>query len=184
MKNQAYVTSDGICVYLDTFVKAATIGKILLIFWNFIAWGLVVLIIVFTSHEAGKSIIPAVIFLTLFNLLVLGKYTIWNFWGAEYIRINTKSVSFYRSYGIIKTTEKVIPIRILNVAYDHVTEFNGVEYGRILIYDYDELNNPFETFSSTILVPKQSYEMVQKMINELFQSNDSEINEFSLFHLN
>ncbi|MHC1774164.1 MAG: hypothetical protein AB9834_02005 [Lentimicrobium sp.] len=173
MNNRVNLHSDGICIYMDSYVGAALTGKIILIVMNLLGWSLFLYAAIsIPGEEMGSFIIPLVIFV-LVLVFGLGRYTSWNLWGSEFLRINTKSLSYSRSYGIIQTTEKVIEFKSLAVSYEKIRFFDGVEHGRLIFFDYDDLDNPFEVFQTTILIPKLEIDEILDMIENLFRPEDS-----------
>ncbi len=168
MKNRTDVHFDGVCVYVNSFVGAALIGKIVILLINLICWTVFILIAMIAP--AKEFIIPSIII--FFSLIFgLGRYTAWNFSGAEFIRINTKSLSFSRTYGIVKTKEKVIPFRELSVNYERIRFFDGVEHGRLIFFDYDELNNPVDIFQTTVLISKNKIDEILQQLENLYFMN-------------
>lgn len=173
MNNRANIDFDGICIYMDSHVGATLTGKIILIVMNMLIWLLFLTAAInIPGEEIGSFIIPLVIF---FLVLVfgLGRYTSWNLWGSEFIRINTKSLSYSRSYGIIQTTEKVVEIKSLRVSYEKIRFFGDVEHGRLIFFDYDDLDNPFEVFQTTILISKFKIDELLTLVEKLYNSEDS-----------
>lgn len=173
MKNRTNLHSDGICIYMDSHVGAALTGKIILIVMNLLGWSLFLLTAIsIPGEEMGSFIIPLVIFVLLL-VFGLGRYTSWNLWGSEFLRMNTKSLSYSRSYGIIQTTEKVIEIKSLAVSYEKIRFFDDVEHGRLIFFDYDDLDNPFEVFQTTILISKFKIDEILDMIEHIYRPEDS-----------
>ncbi len=158
---------------MDSNVGAALTGKIILIVLNLLGWSLFLFAAIsIPGEEIGSFIIPLVIFV-LILVFGLGRYTTWNLWGSEFVRINTKSLSYSRSYGIIQTTEKVIEIKSLAVSYEKIRFFGDVEHGRLIFFDYDDLDNPFEVFQTTILISKIKIDEFLAMIENLYRPEDS-----------
>lgn len=176
MRNYCKVDSDGICVYINTKVISAKIGVIILIIINLIAWpGYIYLATIIPVQKESGLIIPLIIFL-LFLIFGLGRYTAWNLWGQEYIRINTKSINYFRSYGIISTNEKKIKIKRPGLSYEKFKTFDDIEYGKLYFYDYDEDNNPILVFETTILIQKEDAITIIKEIDLVHQNEYYDVN--------
>jgi len=164
MKNRTVVNFDGICLYIDSYIGAALIGKIILIMANLIGWSLFFYVAVNISGEEVKPFLFPLVFFFLV-LFMVARFTAWNLWGAEFIRINSKSLSYSRSYGVIQTKEKVIEFKALRTSYEKIRYFNDVEHGNLYFYDYDELDNPFEIFRTSVLISKPKADEILQNID-------------------
>ncbi len=184
MNNKTILNFDGICIYIQSQVGSALIGKIILIIMNLIAWSAYIFAMIQVPGEDLKTFIIPFIIIFIILVFVVGRFTSWNLWGEEFVRINTKSLSFYRSYGFISTTEKVIKLETLSVSYEKVRFFNNVEHGRLLFFDYDELNNPVEIFQTAVLISKPKIDEILDTLHELFKSQHTDINKVNPFSLN
>lgn len=184
MKNICKIHFDGICIYLESTIKASLTGKIILIILNLIAWpGYIFIAAIIPGTELKSFIIPlGIIFLLL--VFILGRYSTWNFWGKEFVRINTKSVSFSRSYGIIQTKEKIIEIDRLGYSYEHIRTYGKIKYGKIHLFDYDKNNNPISILETAVLIPESDAEIIMENINELYANEFMENRDFTPINLN
>jgi len=170
MKNNCEIKSDGICVFINSQVKAATIGKIVLILINLILWPFYLYLTVVVSVDNEKGMFLPLFGILLFLIFVLGGYTIWNFWGEEHVRINTKSINYNRSYGIFSTNETKINIHRLHWVYEKIRYFDDGEYGRIHFFDYGEDNDPKAIFETTILIRKTDAEAISNEIKIIYHN--------------
>ncbi|MCW3789164.1 hypothetical protein [Plebeiibacterium sediminum] len=184
MNNKTNIHFDGICIYLHSQVGSALIGKIILIIMNLIAWSAYIFGMTQVPGEELKSFVIPFIIIFIILVFIVGRFTCWNLWGEEFVRINTKSLSYSRSYGFISTTEKVIKLNTLSVSYEKVRFFNDVEHGRLLFFDYDELNNPIEIFQTTVLISKPKIDEVLDTLHDLFEAEKSDVSEVCPFSLN
>jgi hypothetical protein len=165
-------------------VKAAIIGKVILIFINLIVWPSYFYMAIEIPVDKEKGfIVPLIAFLFIL-IFVLGRYTVWNFWGEEYVRINTKSINYTRSYGIFRTNEKMIKINRLGWAYETIRYFENTEYGKIYFSDYDPDNNPKVIFETTILIRKIDADAIFDNIQIIYSNEYFEENKISPFTLN
>lgn len=170
MKNTSSIHFDGICIYLNSEIKAATIGKIILLLFNAAAWTGFIFMASYVPGEEIKSFILPMVLIPVILIFVAGRYTTWNLWGKEYIIINTKAITYSRSYGIIKTNDKVIKIEnTLGIAYERIRFFGEKEYGELHFFDYDKNNNPKNIFETTILITKERAEEIIALIKELYR---------------
>jgi hypothetical protein len=170
MKNNCKIHSDGICVFINSQIKAATTGKIVLLLINLILWPGYLYLAVIVSVENEKGLFLPFFAVLLFLVFVLGRYTIWNFWGEEYIRINTKSINYNRSYGIFSTNETKINIHRLHWVYEIIRYFDDGEYGRIHFFDYDKDNDPKAIFETTILIRKTDANTISENIKIIYHN--------------
>ncbi len=87
---------DGICIYINIAVKNPLLGKIALV--------LAELFILVVFFIAVINWIPGLVLMSFFFLLLLMKYSLWNFFGQENLIINTKTISYRYDYGFFRTT--------------------------------------------------------------------------------
>ncbi len=170
MKNRCDIHSDGICIYIETRVGAKLIGKVIMIIFNILGWTLfLTACILIPGEELGEFIIPLGGWLIIL-IFVIGRFSAWNFWGKERIRVNTKSISYNRSYGLIETNVKIIKISRLGLSYQKVRFLDDAEHGKIVFFNYDENNNPINVFETTILMRKEKIDEIFNLINEIFKN--------------
>jgi hypothetical protein len=184
MRNTCQVHSDGICVYIDTKVKSAIIGKIILIVFNIVLWSFYLFFALSTHGNEVKGLFLPLVLIPIILIFILGRYTLWNLWGKELIRINTKNITFQRSYGIITTNENQISLYRLGWTYSKIRFFKGLEYGKLFFYNYDKNDIPKLVFENTILIQKIDAEIIIQNIVEIFENRFCEANNFHPFTLN
>ena len=170
MKNISTVHFDGICIYLNSEIRAALIGKVILILFNLIAWtGFIALASSVPGNEV-KSFLFAFIIIPVILIFIVGRFTAWNLWGKEFIIVNTKAITYSKSYGIIQTKDTIIKIeKSLGFAYQSVRIDGNKEFGELHFFDYDENNNPKNIFETTILMTKEIAEEVISNIEDLYE---------------
>lgn len=173
MKNRTELHFDGICLYIDSKVGAALPGKIILIMANLIGWTLFLYAALSIPGEYLRDFIFPMIIFFLILIFILGRYTLWNLWGAEFIRINNKSLSYFRSYGILQTSEKVIKLKTPGFRYEKIRYFEDVEHGILFICDYDDLDNPFEIFQTTVLISKLKIDEIFVILKKIYNPEES-----------
>ncbi len=93
MKNTCNINTDNTNVNIFTEIHINTSGKIFLLITNSLIWPAIILCISLIPADQIKNIIVRSIILCS---LINGRYTLWNLWGKEFIRINTKSISYWR----------------------------------------------------------------------------------------
>lgn len=169
MRYTSDIYFDGICIYLTSELKAATIPKLFLVLINIAAWvGFVVISIYIPGEEVISLIFPTVL-IPLLLIFFLVRFTAWNLWGKEYLVINTKSITYMRSYGLIETKNKTIRIeKKLFAGFKKIKVFQQTEYGILEFWDYDQNDYPRIIFETAILMTKASAEDVISLIVELY----------------
>jgi hypothetical protein len=169
MKNKSTVHFDGICIYLNSEIRVALIGKVILIVFNLIAWAGFMALALSVPGEEVKSFLIAFFIIPAFLIFIVGRYTAWNLWGKEFIIVNTKAITYSRSYGIIQTNDTIIKIeKSLAFSYNRVRIDGEKEFGELHFFDYDENNNPRNIFETTILMTKEIAEEVIANIEDLY----------------
>lgn len=184
MRNKCNINTDGINVNIFSEIHIDTTGKIFLLITNLIVWPGLFYIFSFIPVSLIKNFIPVIIILPTILIFTLGGYTIWNLWGKEFVRVNVKSISYRRSYGIFETKEKVIKIDRLGFRYEKIRYFNNIEHGKIHFFNYNENNIPEDVFETSILIPKEKADEVDARITELFITEYYEEKEFAPFSMN
>jgi len=168
MKKNCNVGTDRVCVYVESHVNSSVIGKTILAIVSIIAWSGYLFFAASTPGTEMKTYAIPLIILFVVLVFGLGRYSAWNFWGKEFLRINTRSVSFSRSYGIIETKETIIKFNGLSYNYEKINTHKNVAYGRIHLYDYDENNNPQQIFETSILIAETDVQQIFEKVDELF----------------
>jgi hypothetical protein len=177
MKNTCEVHSDNICVYATLSIQPSAIGRVMLTIINLFPWAIYIYVAAqIPGEEVGQYALPLII-VPLFLVFTIGRYSAWNLWGKEFITINTKAITYSRSYGVILTKEKVIEIKnTLSLQYERLTKLKGIEYGRLHFFDYDENNNPIEIFETTIMIPKEDNQEIIEHIHHVYLIEQEEEN--------
>ena len=172
MNNQTDISSDGVCVYINSKVGALWFAKVILIVLNLILISFSIFFATFLFGNGDKS--PGVLlFLTVFGLVyffTLGKYTLWNLWGKEFILVNNTSISYQYDYGFYQTKLKTLKFNVLGSGFEYVRDFDGVPHGKINFHDYDENKIPHQILSSTVLMTFENLEQVDPEIVQVFSN--------------
>lgn len=169
MHNNSKIHFDGKCIYINSEVRIALWVKLILILINIMLWtGFIFLLISIKANEVKSFILPFVLITTF--LVFVARFTTWNLWGEEFIIINTKVLTHYKSFGIIQTNKTVIKINnTMGYAYSKVKFEDGAELGDIYFYEYDENNNPLLIYETNVLMTKETAEDVINKIENLFE---------------
>ena len=184
MENHCKIQFDGICIYIESTIKASIAGKIILATINLIVWpGFFFLAALIPVMELKYFIFPLAV-LFGFLVFVVGRYSAWNFWGKEFVRLNTKSVSYSRSYGIVQTKEKIVKIIKLGYAYEYIRTYGETKYGRIYVFNYDQNNNPNQVYETAVLISETDAKDIIDKIEELLEIEFMENRKFTPYTLN
>jgi len=169
MNNTVEIHNDGINVYTKLEIKANSIGKsILLIFILVFITVLILVISTIEKDEIKNAVFPIIIISALIIIFPL-RYLIWNFFGRETLIVNTKTISYNYDYGVMQTNLKTIPHSNLGFGYEFVREYDGIEKGRLIFYNYREKDNlPEVIHQTTILASKTDIEKIQSEISNLY----------------
>ena len=174
MKNRVEKHFDTINIYVNFKVNSSKIGKIFLTILILLLLSvLVYLIATLEKEEISSSIFPIIIITALIILFPL-RYLIWNIYGQERLIINTKSISYFYDYGLIKTNLKTINFSQLATEIEFVREFETVEVGRIIFYNYREIDNlPEEIHRTSVLIDLDELKNIVDDIDNLFIKNQT-----------
>lgn len=115
----------------------------------------------------GPAIPIAVMVFAAWNILI-SKLVLWNIFGKELIILNTKSVSYQRSYGIIETNLRTQPFQHLRIASVVTKENSGMEYSKLQFYNYNEHGLPELLLESSIALPEQYIAAIFQHANNMF----------------
>lgn len=173
MKNILEKHFDALNIYVTLKVRATRSAKLLLIAFLLIVMFFLILIgKVFNINEFGKALFFMSIFGAVFILFPL-KYLIWNIYGKEGLIINKKNITYYYDYGFIQTNVKTIPFNKLGYQIEYVKDFQEIEIGELIFYNYREIDDlPQEIYRTTILIDLKEIQMLVENIDELFYENE------------
>jgi hypothetical protein len=186
MRNEIKIVSDGVCLYITSKIIAHKAGLSALAAFN-ILFLIVVYFVLSLSESDPENVKIKVLFLLMgipIYLFTLGRYTAWNLWGEERIIINTKTISYQYSYGIIEPRMTTKKFNTLSIGMNWKENSNDNEHGELILYDYDENDLPIEIFSSTVCIKKEDLELINREIETLFINEIYKQNKFIPFSLN
>jgi hypothetical protein len=185
MKNELNIYSDDINVFVTLNVKAKLIGKIIMSVIMFILLaGYFTLLISIDSETMGRIIFPILI-APLIIIFLPARYLFWNLFGQERIIINTKSISYNYSYGIVQTNLKTIKFDKLGTGFDTSKMFDSTEHGTLVFVNYNQDTNLPETiFQTTIIISKLQLIEIDSEIRKVFYNEYLHQNNFIAFSLN
>lgn len=100
-------------------------------------------------------------------IFLMGRIAFWNLFGEELIILNTKSVSYQCSYGIIETKLHTYPLRRLRVDATITKEQDNIKYSKLKFYTYNEHDLPELLLESSIALPEQSIYAIFRSIDTM-----------------
>lgn len=155
---------DDINLYIAAKVRTKLLAKIVIGFFTlfFALPGPIILL------QGGGSAVPTAAFALLVWAVAVGKLALWNLFGTELLIINTKSVSYQRSYGIFQTNLRTYSFQHLRITPRVIREEDNSTYYKLQFYNYNENNLPELLIESSIPLPEQHIVEVFEQLNTLF----------------
>jgi hypothetical protein len=130
-----------------------------------------------------RAVLPALILAV--TGLVLGRYTLWNLFGREIIKFNTRAFAFHYEYGFFKT--KVITFvlgRVLNCKGAAVGGSKKLKQQYLEFESLDENDFPYVVYQASLPVTEKDTRKIQQLIDKIYVSKLAEEKVFSVVHLN
>lgn len=185
MKNNASVYFNGINVSVYLNIQSKLIGKIALS-------GLIFIVIFFFSYLLSsldeKELISAFIPILIVSALIIYfpvRYLLWNLFGKETLIISRKTVSFNYDYGFYSSNLKTIPFQNLATKIEIIKEIDHVKLGKLILINYNEATDlPELLHETTILIPIEKLEEIDRFISELFYVQEDSSMIISDIYLN
>lgn len=186
MKNTADITNDGVSVYLDSAIRPDNTVRIALFFANLFAFGIYGLIVYATWGEGLPrfSLFAIYIMLPLFYSVTLGRLTLWNLFGQEYVIVNTKSIAYRRNYGFFSTELKVLPFKDLHYTILERHKRSGVESGTVQFAHHNEQGLSVNLFTTSVVLPLKKLHDLTDQIRFIFALERISDPEYDVIHLN
>ena len=167
------IFSDGICVYVSVSVNNSLVGKVALVVANAFILSVFVLSI--------KEWIPGLFICTTIFLIMLIRYTLWNFYGKENLIANTKSFSYQHDYGFFKTSYITKPVHARLILTNEEKE-DGI-YCTFITYRKTD-NLPVEIYNMTFPVSEKDLQLINLLIEQLYINELSDGDGNSYINLN
>jgi hypothetical protein len=180
-KNDISIESDGKNVYITYFVNGHIAGLILIGFFNLVFITLDVFIASQIGPGSENNLVIPFLFFTAFIVFWPLKYFLWNAFGKEMVIVNSKSVSYSRSYGLITTKMNSTVYSELGYEIELIGRKFNEEIGNIVFTDADiKTGVPKEIFTTSVPVElfkqKEAINEIEKVliINQIdrFKNND------------
>jgi len=185
MKNDIFINSDGINVFIEIHVKSKLIGKIIMsIIMLLLLFCYFAFLIMIDAKDIGSILVPFFIISIVLIVFPL-RYLFWNLFGIEYIVVNTKTISFAYSYGILTTKYKTIKFNRLASGFDTSKLYNETLHGTLFFQDFDlETNLPINIFETSVIIPYSELSKIDNEIRKVFYNEFLYENQFIPFSLN
>lgn len=185
MKALVKIQSDGLNVHVIYKVKSKLIGRVILSMILILL--LIIWTVAFSSIDGPESpkLIAGLMLPCSLSLFLTTKYLLWNSFGEELLIVNTKTVSYSYSYGIIRTNLKTISHNSLALNFKPTRKEGNFEYGDVLFINYNPATNlPELIHQTTVGMEINDYRELEKLIGELFEMESSRSIECSNFSAN
>lgn len=185
MKNSFEIHNDGINVYVTFFVNSHPTGKVLLTIFVILLIGtLIYLPIELPKEEVLHFIFPFLIFGIIVFVFPV-RYLLWNLFGKENLIINTKSLSYYRDYGIYRTNLKTLKHGRLGTGFEWSRTFENIEYGNLVFQKYNDENDlPEHLYTTSVVLNYDNIERIDKEISKLYEIKKNKELNFTPISLN
>jgi len=178
MKDNGFtIDSDGICLFITLTLRTSLAGRLVLIFLNIVCASIIIL------ATTEKITAMALSFTLIFLFLI--RYSLWNFYGKEYLTINTKSIRYQHDYGFFKTTPQTNKIGTsLMVQGQNIYQTGKSKQVRLVFISHNEHDFPEEVYHVAIPITQKNANAVIRGINLLYL--DKVTDDYSLppIHMN
>lgn len=159
--NRVEISSDGVCVFINSEVKPSTFLK------NLLRVSVIAIVIGFIllirdeNDPVGLLLFLGALVLTL----PFARSIFWNIYGTEVVSISTKSVYCQYGFGFFNSQPQTYSYnKRLWVHFESIREDNGSKEGEIHFFSYDEDNQPSHLFKTTIyMTEEQSKDLISKL---------------------
>ncbi|GAA4466843.1 hypothetical protein GCM10023093_21600 [Nemorincola caseinilytica] len=130
------------------------------------------------------SLFAIYIFLPLFYAITLGRLTLWNLFGREFVIINTKSLSYRRNYGFFTTQLKVLPFKDLHYTIKERGQRSGVDSGTLQFAHHNEQGLSVNLFTTSVVLPIKRLQELTEQVRFIFALERISDPEYDVIHLN
>jgi len=110
----------------------------------------------------------------------MARTILWNLYGQEFLSFSTKSIAQDLSFGFFK-----LPTRIykydnrLKFQFEIIRDDNGIKEGVIHFYSYDEGNQPYHLFQTSIYITEECCQEVISKLQLIFSLDKDRNIEYS-----
>ncbi len=185
MNNPVEIFRNPEMLVVTIKVRSALIGKIILSLIVVVCFALVILAALGIHPAKGPGTLIFPMAFLAFVIFVPLKMLLWNLYGKETIIVNTRSVSWTHSYGIVETRLKTQTFEALGTGFDLFRIYDGNEHGHLLFYRYDPITHlPSEIYSTNIIIPKNKLVEIDNELSDLFYHEFASGYEFIPFSKN
>ncbi len=178
--NITTVTTDGICVYVNTKVQPGRPIKILV---RTAILAFITGLILTNSTDTNTSLNTLGTVLLLMSVictLPMLRTILWNLHGEETISFSTKSIVSQVSYGLFKFAPKTyVYDRRLTFNIDILLEADGIKSGFLHFYSYDSNNQPFHLFRNVGYITEDNCHEIISKIQLIFALDKDLFSEYS-----
>ena len=182
MHNSFKIENNGINVFITLVVKSHSIGKLLTSLAVLAIIGFYIYIAsTITKEEISTYIFPLLIGGIVILVLPV-RYLLWNLFGQENIIVNTKSISYYRNYGIYSTNLKTKIHDRLTIGFEWTRTFDEIKYGNLIFEKTNEENDlPEHLYTTSVELTFENLTQIQDEIIKLYAVDEE--GEFDFFSI-
>ncbi|RYM35874.1 hypothetical protein ERX46_02450 [Brumimicrobium glaciale] len=177
--NDKLIFSDGKTLYVTLESKVRNWVKWFLISINICLYSLPILLISITSKTNNPSVKIGAILFSVAIFWILTRPTLWNIFGRESVIITKENLSYYRDFGLYKTTIQNTKIKYgISVFIENELAYEDEPYIVITFCELsldDEYN---EILTTSIKTPEENFEVIKEHLNEIFEISQNNY-EFS-----
>ncbi|WP_207534693.1 hypothetical protein [Desertivirga arenae] len=168
MKNVTTIHSDYLNIYVTAGVRSKLAGRILLGITVFIGFVLFCYLVIYLDfREMGKASIPIILVPGAF-LFFLSKYLLWNFYGQEYLVLNSKTITYYYDYGFFRTNPTTIHYNRLGLRYSITDTFEDESFGRLSFINYNtETNLPEGIYETAVEISENHAAEIERLLEKI-----------------
>jgi hypothetical protein len=181
-KNTLDIFSNGLNVKLSFRPNPPIAIKIVLL--AFCALVIVVpwfLIVQAPEREQGLIFLGSIPYY-IFMYFIMGKYTLWNVFGAEHLTISTKAINYQHNFGIFNTAWKALSFDEIYVAFTKTHEIRNTNYGQLAFITANK-NGVEEILYITSII--ESEEKICEAITEIEKLFiEEKLSPFGVIHQN
>jgi hypothetical protein len=178
--NKTEISTDGVCVYV---MSTMDVGRGVKLFVRIALLAIVAGYIIMAVSESNSPTFTLGLFLLLAGLVVtlpMGRTILWNLYGQEYLSFSTKSIAQELSFGLFKLpVQNYVYDDRLKFQFETVREDNGIKEGIIHFFSYDENNQPYHLFRTSIYITEEDCQNIISKLQLIFSLDKNQPIEYS-----
>lgn len=184
MGNTGTIYQDKYSISLKAVIRIPLFLKCMLAGFFLLVLSFAVFILsLFDGDSSGSMILPVCGLSAL--LFLAGRYVSWNFSGKETITVTTRSIRYFRDYGLVKTPPRVITFHHFATSIEAMRQENNTELGRMHFYDRVAATMQLKPiFATGIHLPLEQLKEFEEKIHRLFMTDEQDTGRWLPYSLN